>query len=473
MVHEKTVRLYEEAGQTRKWGDRLEHHSYFLAAIAVVVAVIGASIQITQEVPVSHAFASPQSKENITMTVQFAGPNETSPLTVFPLVDSAADKLRSNHPDLDIHVKYSATDYNNYRNQLLKALNNGTSVDVVTLDQIWLGEFAEKKLLTDLTNYTQKWGRSSDWYQSNLDGGVHEGKVYGIWFETDVRGIWYWKDMLDEAGVDPNSLKTWDGYIDAAKKLNTALRPHGIEGVHLTGASHSPDLWYPYLWMLGGDIVQLREGHPTKDAYWSPTYNNTEGIKALQFIKNQVDAGISPQKNHSWGKEFANRKFAVMLEGSWLPSYFPPEQWSSIKQRVGFIPLFPVPGLDSNKTSTLMGGGEFSIPSTSSNKNLAWELIEIMLQPQILSPWIAKQGYLPTQTIIGEGPYADPLRKSIPFYDEMISMIPEGRGRPSIPEYPAIAEDIRQALDEVYYGVKEPKQALNDAAAKSAKTLGW
>ena len=59
---------------------------------------------------------------------------------------------------------------------------------------------------------------------------------------------------------------------------------------------------------------------------------------------------------------------------------------------------------------------------------LAWELIEIMLQPQILSPWLAEQGYLPTQTIIGEGPYADQLRKSIPFYDEMISMIPDGQG---------------------------------------------
>jgi hypothetical protein len=28
-------------------------------------------------------------------------------------------------------------------------------------------------------------------------------------------------------------------------------------------------------------------------------------------------------------------------------------------------------------------------------------------------------------------------------------------------------------LDEVYYGIKEPKQALDDAAAKSAKVLGW
>ena len=36
--------------------------------------------------------------------------------------------------------------------------------------------------------------------------------------------------LLNEAGVDPNSLKTWDGYMQAAKKLNTVLRPQGIEG---------------------------------------------------------------------------------------------------------------------------------------------------------------------------------------------------------------------------------------------------
>ena len=98
-----------------------------------------------------------------------------------------------------------------------------------------------------------------------------------------------------------------------------------------------------------------------------------------------------------------------------------------------------------------------------------------MLEPAVFSPWIAVQGYLPTQTTLGEGqnPYAEQLRKSIPFFDEMVSMIPAGRGRPSVSEYPAIAEDIRQALDEVYYGIKEPKQALDDAAAKSAKSLGW
>ena len=43
----------------------------------------------------------------------------------------------------------------------------------------------------------------------------------------------------------------------------------------------------------------------------------------MNFIKQQVDAGIKPQKNHYWGQEFLDRKFAVMIEGSWLPSWLP------------------------------------------------------------------------------------------------------------------------------------------------------
>ena len=52
-------------------------------------------------------------------------------------------------------------------------------------------------------------------------------------------------------------------------------------------------------------------------------------------------------------------------------------------------------------------------------------------------------------------------------------MINIANARSSIPEYPQIAEHIHQALNEVFYGIKEPKQALDDAAAKSAKALGW
>jgi multiple sugar transport system substrate-binding protein len=52
-------------------------------------------------------------------------------------------------------------------------------------------------------------------------------------------------------------------------------------------------------------------------------------------------------------------------------------------------------------------------------------------------------------------------------------MIKSGYNRPNIPEYPQIAEHIKEALDDVFHGLKEPKQALDDAATKSAEALGW
>ena len=390
------------------------------------------------------------------------------------LIVPAMKELRHRHPNLDIQMNYTTYPYNEMREKLLSAADNHTNIDLISVDQIWLGEFAEKGFLTDLTNYTKTWGRGNDWYEANWDGGFYNDTVYGIWAWTDIRGLWYWKDMLHEAGVDPNSLRTWDGYIDGAKKLNTILRPEGIEGVHLVGASHSPDIeFYPYLWMLGGNIVDIKTGHPTKGHYWFPTYNGTEGIRATEFIKAQIDAGIKPQKDHFWGKEFLNRKFAVMLEALQHHVHLnTTEQKRDFEQKVGFIPMFPVPNLSYN-TSSLMGGWELSIPKTSNHKDLAWELITIILEPRIIAPYVVSHANLPTQISIGEGPYVLEANKTIPYYSQLIDMIEIGHGRPNIPEYPQIAEHIKQALDEVYYGLKDPKQALNDAAAKSAKVLGW
>ncbi|WP_458719553.1 extracellular solute-binding protein [Candidatus Nitrosocosmicus sp. R] len=263
-----------------------------------------------------YVLGAPQPKENVTITALFNQMGKAD--MVKELLVDAINKLKINQPDLDINLKYIELHdltHNATKDEMLKTISNGTHIDIISLDQIWLGEFAGKGLLTDLTNYTEKWGRISDWYQSNWAGGIYKGKPYGIWYETDVRGIWYWKDLLKQANIEPSMLMTWEGYIDAAKKLNTALRPQGTEGVHLTGASHSPDLWYPYLWELGGEIIKQKSGHPTKGAYWFPAYNGSAGVKAMEFIKTQVDSDIIPQKKHFFGDEFANRKFAVMIEG--------------------------------------------------------------------------------------------------------------------------------------------------------------
>jgi multiple sugar transport system substrate-binding protein len=201
---------------------------------------------------------------------------------------------------MDIKIKYLEYPYEQEqsRTHILLTLVNQTPVDIVTPDVIWLGEFAQKGYLTDLTDYVKRWWRASDFYRANFDSGVYKDKVCGIWAHTDARAMWYWKDLLNKAGVNHDSLRTWDGYIASAKKLNTVLGPQGIEWVHLTGAAHSPDFWYPYPWMLGGQILTTKEGHPTKGSYWFPGYNSSEGVKAMEFIKAQIDAGIKPQKQH-------------------------------------------------------------------------------------------------------------------------------------------------------------------------------
>ena len=155
-------------------------------------------------------------KQRVTISVMLE--DQEDPQSWNALLQSALQELRVKHPDLEILLNVTKLPYSQARPHMLAALEAKTTVDLISLDQIWLGEFAQKGLLTDLTNYTKNWGRQNDWYQQNWDGGIYSGKVYGIWAWTDIRGIWYWKDLLGKAGVDPNSLKTWDGYIGSCKK---------------------------------------------------------------------------------------------------------------------------------------------------------------------------------------------------------------------------------------------------------------
>ena len=432
-----------------------------LVFIFVIIILINSILATTNFIIPSFA------KREVTLTAQLVEPTERWDM----LISMALQDLRAKHPDLDIQINYTTLEYNDARMYMLNTLANRTSIDLISVDQIWLGEFADKGFITDLTNLTESWGRSYDWYETNWDGGVYNDKIYGIWAWTDVRSIWYWKDLLNNSDVDPNSLKTWDGYIESAIKLNDALKGKGIQAVELVGGPGSPNEWFPFLWMLGGDILENRQGHPTKDRYWFPIYNNTEGVKALEFFKQLVDVGVKPI-TIDFEEEFVDRKYAVMLGGSWLPGSFLPDTKTSIEEQVGMIPMLPVP-YKNTSTATIMGGWLLSIPNTSENKDLAWELIKIMLKPEILSPMLAKYGYLPTQIPIGQGPYSAELRKSIPYYNELISLIPFGHERPNVPEYPLIADHIREAIDAVYSGSKEPKQSLDYAAAKSARALGW
>jgi multiple sugar transport system substrate-binding protein len=95
------------------------------------------------------------------------------------------------------------------------------------------------------------------------------------------------------------------------------------------------------------------------------------------------EAGIKP-KTMDFGKDFVNRKVALMLAGSWLPADFPrieidtsEQEKENLEKRLGVVP-YPVPNNEA-ETSTLLGGWLLSILQISENKELVWELVTIML----------------------------------------------------------------------------------------------
>src|SRR5215211_6028653 len=76
------------------------------------------------------------------------------------LLQPALDELNRRHPDRNIQLEHTDFPYNETRNQILDRLSNSNnSVDIVSVDQIWLGEFAEKGLIRNLTDEFEKWGR--------------------------------------------------------------------------------------------------------------------------------------------------------------------------------------------------------------------------------------------------------------------------------------------------------------------------
>ena len=125
-------------------------------------------------------------KEKVTIKALLVEPKDRWEKALIP---KALQNLTSKHPELDIQVNYTILPYNGAREQMLKAMGNGSSVDLVSVDQIWLGEFAEKDYLTDLDNYSRTWGGLNDWYQTNQDGGIYTERISGIFAWTAVRSI--------------------------------------------------------------------------------------------------------------------------------------------------------------------------------------------------------------------------------------------------------------------------------------------
>src|SRR5215216_1442609 len=129
-------------------------------------------------------------KTNVTLRGIFITvPNDQGSGNWNLMLQPALDELNRRHPEMNIQIEYAEPYGLDKRNSILDRLSNGDSVDIVSVDQIWLGEFAERGLIRNLTADFEQWGRMGDLYEGNLDGSVYNNTVYALLIWTDVRGM--------------------------------------------------------------------------------------------------------------------------------------------------------------------------------------------------------------------------------------------------------------------------------------------
>ncbi|MGH2538411.1 MAG: extracellular solute-binding protein [Candidatus Promineifilaceae bacterium] len=414
--------------------------------------------------------------ETVTLSMILVTPQERWEF----LLERAEEKFEADHPGTDIQVDVQFLPFGDRLTQLRAAATAGTPLDIVSLDQPEVGDFAAAGFTTDL----------SEWISRDLDGlsaympayreaTKFQGAWHAIWIWTDARLMWYWKDLVEQAGVDPATMLTWDGYLEGCQALDEALADQNIEGCLLIGQPWIADWTMPYAWMSGGDLgfyvnPELAEAQGATDP-WLPTFDSQAWADALTFTGRQVEAGIEPYTEHQFGQEFIARRFAVSLDGTWV--YGLVRDSDQDVANAGMIGAFPVPA-EGDETATMAGGWTLAIPTTSEHPEMAWEFLKTMVEPDILGDMQTQFGFLPTQSSIAEAK-ADAFAEfwnegGVDRWAELEALAPHAYGRPSFPTWPQVATAITEMVQRVQFEGADPSAVAAEAQITVVtEVLGW
>jgi multiple sugar transport system substrate-binding protein len=386
------------------------------------------------------------------------------------LLDAAKAKFAEDHPEVELSLDVQILPFGDRLTQLRAAAIAGTPLDIVSLDQPEVGDFAAAGFTSDLTEQINRdLDGLSDWLPAYREATRFQGGWHAIWAWTDARVMWYWKDLVQAAGVDPaTDMATWQSYIDSCRKLDEAVSGQNATGCLLIGQPWIADWTFPYVWMKGGDIgfevnADLAKAEGAAEA-WVPSLASPAWVEALQFTRDQVDAGIEPYTEHQFGTEFVNRSFAVSLDGTWVLGAL--KGAGADLSNVGMIGAFPVPSADVT-TATMAGGWTLAIPRTSENPDVAWDFLNAMLDIDTLGRVQTEFGYLPTRTSFAKtlnAQFASFWNEGgVDRWAELEKLAPHAYGRPSFPSWPQVGAAITDMVQNVMFDDKAPQAAAEDA----------
>ncbi len=143
-----------------------------------------------------------------------------------PVGRSAIEKIvdRFNEENPDIVVVHTGFENTPYETTLMTSFAGGNPADIVQINGgANMYQYAEGGGLIDLTDWAAGLGDSYMPRTGTEAMGTFDGKLYGIPLELNIGNLlWYNATMLEEAGIDPAQLETWEGFLDAARMFRDA-----------------------------------------------------------------------------------------------------------------------------------------------------------------------------------------------------------------------------------------------------------
>ncbi|WP_049561571.1 ABC transporter substrate-binding protein [Nonomuraea sp. SBT364] len=279
---------------------------------------------------------------------------------LFKVFDAAIGKFREAHPGVTVH--HQAVDVDA---KLANTLISGTGVpDGSFWDDAKIGGQAEH--LYDLTDLIAPYRDRAAPYKLSVN--TVDGKIYGVPWDLDPGLLWYREDILEDAGVDPAGLTTYDELLAAArtvKEKDPKTRP-----IHLDKN--------PFLGQLWLEMLANQQGTSLTDAQGKLRLDSEEYRRIFTWIGTAVEDGLVTHAPYLEPADVNTLDSGQQVFVPWAIWWsFAPQQL--LKATKGKWRAAPLPAwTPGGARSGAMGGSSFVIPAKAKNPELAWLLYEFL-----------------------------------------------------------------------------------------------
>lgn len=266
--------------------------------------------------------------------------------------EASAERWNEANPDRQITLNATTAEYQAMHDNLLAALLSGTGApDLVDIEIAKFPTFLKGDIqLQDLSDVVAPY--EDVILQTRLAPYQKDGKQYGIDYHVGTFVMYYNKEVMDAAGVDIDSIKTWADYVEAGKKVTADTNGDGTIDRWMTHIETTDRFSALGLQLMNGGGIYDKDGNFI--------LTSQENIDAVQFVKDMIFtdkiAATTPGTFHH-AQEFYDAMVNGEFASVWMPQWYMIRFSQLMTDLDGKILVRPMPVFEEGGYTSTMGGG--------------------------------------------------------------------------------------------------------------------